>query len=79
MKESDKDKPIKSVPEGVWESSRPKKSKGKDINTDLQGNGYPVNRHDTSITDEMPHKSGNSTSTGTRENEHPGYPTNKQQ
>lgn len=58
MKKPDKDKPIKSMPEGVWESSRPNKSKGKDTNTDLQGNGYPVNKHGTSIPDEMPHKDG---------------------
>ncbi|MFT3983062.1 MAG: hypothetical protein QM697_04100 [Lachnospiraceae bacterium] len=42
MKEPDKNKPIKSMPDGVWESSRPRKTPGKDTNTDLQGNGYPT-------------------------------------
>ncbi len=42
MKEPDKNEPIKSMPEGVWESSRPQKPPGKDTNTDLQGNGYPT-------------------------------------
>ncbi len=47
MKESEKKKPVKTIPDGVWESSRPVKTK-KDKNdepftpsTDLQGNGYP--------------------------------------
>lgn len=45
MKFTDKDKPIKTIPKGVWESSRPdsekKKSDSATETTDLQGNGYP--------------------------------------
>ncbi len=49
MKITDKKKPVHTIPSGVWESSRPDKTekKDKDVNrltTDLQGNGYPVNR-----------------------------------
>jgi len=47
MKETDKKKPIKTIPKGVWESSRPKKDTDKNevtLTTDLQENGYPVNR-----------------------------------
>lgn len=46
MKVTDKKKPVKTIPNGVWESSRPSKSE-KDKNSasvDLQGNGYPMNR-----------------------------------
>ena len=49
MKVTDKDKPIRTIPEGVWESSNPnekenrsKKQHLNDITTDIQGNGYPV-------------------------------------
>lgn len=45
MKFADKDKPIKTMPKGVWESSRPDSNKEKASSatesTDLQGNGYP--------------------------------------
>jgi len=44
MKSTDKDKSIKTIPKGVWESSRPEKddNSGKSsASTDLQGNGYP--------------------------------------
>lgn len=45
MKFTDKDKPIKTIPKGVWESSRPDSDKEKSSTateyTDLQGNGYP--------------------------------------
>ena len=45
MKFTDKDKPIKTIPKGVWESSRPdydkEKSSSATESTDLQGNGYP--------------------------------------
>lgn len=48
MKTSEKKKPVKTIPDGVWESSRPsQKDKRKDnptVVTDLQGNGYPTNR-----------------------------------
>lgn len=47
MKETDKKKPVETIPKGVWESSRLKKSTDKDkltLTTDLQGNGYPVNQ-----------------------------------
>lgn len=49
MKEADKDKPIPTIPKGVWESSRTDQRKRKskkehlnEITTDAQGNGYPV-------------------------------------
>lgn len=49
MKQAESDKPVHTIPNGVWESSRPYKkgSKTKDehlreITTDAQGNGYPV-------------------------------------
>lgn len=45
MKFTDKDKPIKAIPKGVWESSRPdsdkEKSNAATESADLQGNGYP--------------------------------------
>ncbi len=48
MKTSDKKKPVRTIPDGVWESSRPsQKNKIKSnptATTDLQGNGYPANR-----------------------------------
>lgn len=37
---------IKTIPAGVWESSRPKKTKEEGSTTDLQGNGYPANQKD---------------------------------
>ncbi|MDE6433284.1 MAG: hypothetical protein K2L07_03515 [Lachnospiraceae bacterium] len=56
MKAVDSKKPVKTIPDGVWESSHntagqstPYPSKKKEQNahfqnaaTDLQGNGYPV-------------------------------------
>lgn len=47
MKMSDKKKPVKTMPEGIWESSRPKADKNNSHSTpstDEQGNGYPVNK-----------------------------------
>lgn len=45
MKISDKNKPVDTIPNGVWESSKPKTDKDKkSITTDLQENGYPVNK-----------------------------------
>lgn len=50
MKITDKDKPINTLPKGVWESSNPihdKKNKNNTdftTSTDLQGNGYPTNK-----------------------------------
>ncbi len=46
MKVTDKEKPVKTIPNGVWESSRPaqnstQKEKDTSITTDFQGNGYP--------------------------------------
>lgn len=44
---TDKSKSIKTIPDGVWESGKPKKTnnKGKSsVTTDLQGNGYPDNK-----------------------------------
>lgn len=44
MKETEKKKPVKTLPEGIWESSKPVKKQVKTPSTDLQGNGYPVNK-----------------------------------
>lgn len=50
MKITDKDKPINTLPKGVWESSNPLREKKNNKNndfttsTDLQGNGYPTNK-----------------------------------
>lgn len=45
MKITDKKKPVKTIPNGVWESSRPVQNKENQTpvseTTDLQGNGYP--------------------------------------
>ena len=49
MKITDKKKPVKTIPAGVWESSRPNQNKKKTVSsssTDMQGNGYPVNKQD---------------------------------
>lgn len=50
MKATDKKKPIKTTPKGVWESNRPQKeednNRGKSSpSTDLQGNGYPISKN----------------------------------
>lgn len=46
MKAVDYKKPINTIPEGVWESSRPEGKSGQDRQNspaiDLQGNGYPA-------------------------------------
>lgn len=47
MKITDKKRPVKTIPKGVWESSKPTGSKEQNktsTTTDLQGNGYPVNK-----------------------------------
>lgn len=48
MKITDKNKPIKTIPKGVWEAEHPINDKNKteynsklNPSTDLQGNGYP--------------------------------------
>lgn len=46
MKEADRVK-IKTMPDGIWEGSRPdgesdNKRNLNNITTDIQGNGYPV-------------------------------------
>lgn len=45
MKNTDKNKPIPTIPDGVWESRHPVSHKDKPDrttpSTDLQGNGYP--------------------------------------
>lgn len=50
MKITEKKKPARTMPEGVWESSNPVKEKAKNNpytnTTDLQGNGYPANKQD---------------------------------
>ncbi|MDE6529878.1 MAG: hypothetical protein K2K96_03795 [Lachnospiraceae bacterium] len=44
MKAVEYKKPVSTIPEGVWESSRPKEKNDQQCTqtTDLQGNGYPV-------------------------------------
>lgn len=49
MKITESNMPVKTIPQGVWESSRPDNNKDKENKksptktNDLQGNGYPVN------------------------------------
>lgn len=48
MKRSSKDKAIRTIPKGAWESeiikkkNPSKKQHLNDISTDIQGNGYPI-------------------------------------
>jgi len=48
MKQPERDKTVKTIPNGVWEGSRPPRDRkqGRDHGAaaDMQGNGYPVNR-----------------------------------
>lgn len=48
MKKTDKKKPVNTIPQGVWESSKPSQNKNETdsltASTDLQGNGYPINK-----------------------------------
>lgn len=48
MKITDKKKPVHTIPNGVWESSRPAQKKENKSSasetTDLQGNGYPKDK-----------------------------------
>lgn len=48
MKESRQERPVRTIPDGVWEASRPEKKENrsgsgseKDPAVDAQGNGYP--------------------------------------
>ena len=43
MKQTDKDKPIHTIPKGVWEASHEEiaKEPKSSVSTDMQGNGYP--------------------------------------
>ena len=46
MRETEKKKPISTIPRGVWEAGRPENNDRKTVGklsetTDLQGNGYP--------------------------------------
>lgn len=54
MKAVEYKKPVSTIPEGVWESSRPKGKNDQDQQctqtTDLQGNGYPSAGHKSSNT-----------------------------
>lgn len=54
MKITDKKKPVSTIPQGVWESSRPdphkEKSGAATESTDLQGNGYPKEQNKKSNT-----------------------------
>ena len=56
MKATDKDKPIRTIPKGTWESgitnekeTRSKKHHLNDITTDIQGNGYPVSHKNRDV------------------------------
>lgn len=46
MKMTEKDKPVKTMPQGVWESSNPAEEKGRPAPkaADAQGNGYPAEK-----------------------------------
>lgn len=46
MKTTEKKKPINTVPDGVWEASKPQKGQktSSTPDTDLQGNGYPIKK-----------------------------------
>ncbi len=50
MKITNKKESVNTMPDGVWESSRPTKNKDNDknsaftVSTDLQGNGYPIKK-----------------------------------
>lgn len=48
MREARQERPVRTVPDGVWEASRPEKKENrsrnasaKDPAVDAQGNGYP--------------------------------------
>ena len=41
MDTTNKDEVIKTVPDGVWEGTRPNKPDKQNIRTDIQDNGYP--------------------------------------
>ncbi|MGN0438573.1 MAG: hypothetical protein ACI4F4_08635 [Lachnospiraceae bacterium] len=45
MKNTEKKKPVETMPKGIWEASRPDEDDvAKNVSTtttDLQGNGYP--------------------------------------
>lgn len=55
MKSVEYKKPVSTIPDGVWESSRPNKQVGKSqkctASTDLQGNGYPAANGKSAYTD----------------------------
>lgn len=55
MKAVEYKKPVSTIPEGVWESSRPKGKNDPDQQctqtTDLQGNGYPSDGQKSSHPD----------------------------
>lgn len=65
MKITEKKKPIKTIPEGVWESSRIDNGEATTLSktTDLQGNGYPVNAHGVANNDARQCKDMNETNT----------------
>lgn len=49
MKETDKKKPVPTVPQGVWEASPPADNSNEEgsfqnVSVDLQGNGYVSQR-----------------------------------
>lgn len=52
MKAAEYKKPTKTIPDGVWESTRPYETTDKNPQftktTDLQGNGYPVTEYKNS-------------------------------
>lgn len=56
MKATDKDKPISTTPDGIWEAKPPKQSfkNPGSLTTDLQNNGYPAEPGFKSPWEDMP-------------------------
>lgn len=48
MKMTEKDKPVQTIPKGVWESSHPDREKNQhsQADADAQGNGYPAQKQE---------------------------------
>lgn len=45
MKFVEKDKPVHTIPKGVWESSRPKDDSGKECEQNISSGGFKENNH----------------------------------
>lgn len=58
MKFVEKKKPVRTIPKGVWESSRPvQKQEPSGQAADLQGNGYPEQAQDRYAAEPLPEAS----------------------